>query len=370
MHAATMVAAGVYMVIRAWFVFEGASWAPTLMAWLGAITAFIAATMAITQRDIKKVLAYSTISQLGFMFVGAAGAQPQSGIFHLMTHAFFKAGLFLGAGSVMHAMSDRTDIFEMGGLRKRLPLTHFSFLCYTAAITGFPPLSGFWSKDAILGSALAIDDMWPRWHHFGLTITVLMLLAAAMTSFYMFRLYFLVFTGESRADPHTKEHIHESPPVMTVPLLILALLALVGGLIGTPFGDVFGEFLGGAPELHVPWANMLLGTGSFVLGALGAFVCYWNGVRAPVERFVAAVPWLYQLVFHKYYVDELYDLLFVRPTRWIARAFAQIFDRVLIDGLVGLLARVVDGAGYLVRQVQNGDVQRYLAAMVIGAAVM
>src|SRR5262249_17368267 len=232
-------------------------------------------------------------------------------------------------------------------------------------------LSGFWSKDAILGSDLLVDELWgPRWHHFGLTISTLMLVAAGMTSFYIFRLYFLVFSGESRADPHTKQHIHESPPVMTVPLLILALLSLMAGLIGTPFDDLFGEFLGGAPELHVPWANMALGTLSFAVGFAGAWACYYGGVRAPVTRFVAAVPWLYRVVFNKFYVDELYDLLFVRPTRWLARGFAQVFDRVLIDGLVGLLARFVDGTGYLVRQVQNGDVQRYLAAMVIGAAVM
>src|SRR5262249_31632336 len=154
-------------------------------------TALFAASMAFAQRDIKKVLAYSTISQLGFMFVGAAGAQPQSGIFHLMTHAFFKAGLFLGAGSGMHSMGDRTHIMELGGRRRALPLTHFSFLCYTAAIAGFPMLSGFWSKDAILGSDLSVDTAWPSWHHFGLVITALMLVAAAMTSFYIFRLYYL-----------------------------------------------------------------------------------------------------------------------------------------------------------------------------------
>jgi len=376
-HAATMVTAGVYMVVRLHIFYAfgpSLGLAPHLggaVMIVGCATAFWAASMAFAQTDIKKVLAYSTISQLGFMFVGAAGAVPSSGIFHLMTHAFFKAGLFLGAGSVMHAMSDRTDILEMGGLRKKVPITHACFLLYTLAIAGCPGFSGFFSKDAILGSAAGVDQVLPAWHHFGLATSLVLLAVAAMTSFYMFRLYFLVFSGESRADKHVAAHIHESPPVMTVPLAVLALLSVVGGLVGTPWHDLLGEFLGAPPEVSIPWQNMLGGTAAFAAGLLGAYLCYAGGVRAPVQRFAKGLPWLYDLVKNKYYVDELYDTIIVRPTKLVAHGFADVFDKFLIDSvLVGGLARLVDGIGYLVRRVQNGDVQRYLATMVIGAAVL
>jgi NADH-quinone oxidoreductase subunit L len=376
-HAATMVTAGVYMVVRFSFLYALHSpvglIAPQVggaVMVVGCATAFWAATMAFAQTDIKKILAYSTISQLGFMFVGAAGAAPTSGIFHLMTHAFFKAGLFLGAGSVMHAMSDRTDIMEMGGLRKKIPWTHGTFLIYTLAIAGMPLLSGFWSKDAILGSAAEIPLREPGWHSFGVAIAACMLAIAAMTSFYMFRLYFLVFTGECRANEQVKHHIHESPPVMTVPLVILAVLAILGGFVGTPWKNLLGDFLGAPPE-HVPWAMMPLGTGAFLLGLGVAASLYYEGVREPVRAFVRAAPWLHKLVLHKFYVDELYDVLFVRPLRFTARTLASLFDKFIIDGLfVGGVARLVDAIGYVVRRIQNGDVQRYVAAMVIGAAAL
>jgi NADH-quinone oxidoreductase subunit L len=377
-HAATMVTAGVYMVVRFSFLYALNQPANLIAPHMGGAvmvvgcaTAFWAATMAFAQTDIKKVLAYSTISQLGFMFVGAAGATPATGIMHLMTHAFFKAGLFLGAGSVMHAMSDRTDIMEMGGLRKKLPYTHGTFLIYTLAIAGMPPLSGFWSKDAILGSAASIPLLGPGWHTFGTAIAIIMLAIAAMTSFYMFRLYFLVFTGECRADEHVKHHIHESPAVMTVPLVILAVLSIFGGALETPFHDWFGEFLGAAPELHIPWTMMALGSGAFLAGLALAAMLYYEGVREPVVRFVRTFPWLHKLVKNKFYVDELYNFVFVRPTKFFARTLATFFDKFIIDGLlVGGVARMVDAIGYVVRRVQNGDVQRYVAAMVIGAAAV
>src|SRR5262249_22207860 len=199
----------------------------------------------------------------------------------------------------------------------------------------------------------------------------IMLPIAAMTRFYMFRLYFLVFSGESRADEQVKHHIHESPPVMTVPLVVLAVLAALGGLFGTPWKDLFGEFLGSAPELHAPWAMMGLGTVAFLVVLGGAYVCYFGGVRQPVVTFVRALPWLHKLVKNKFYVDELYDLLFVRTTRVLARTMASFFDKFIIDTvLVGGVARMVDAVGYVVRRLQNGDVQRYVAAMVIGAAVL
>jgi NADH-quinone oxidoreductase subunit L len=375
-HAATMVTAGVYMVVRLSFLYAvvPGSVAPQiggLVMVVGCLTALFAAAMAFAQTDIKKVLAYSTISQLGFMFVGAAGSVPSSGVFHLMTHAFFKAGLFLGAGSVMHAMSDRTDIREMGGLRRRLPITHATFLTFTLAIAGMPPLAGFWSKDAILGSAAGLHINARGWHEFGVAIAVIMLVVAAMTSFYMFRLYFLVFTGESRADEQVRSHIHESPAVMTIPLGVLGLLSIVGGLVGTPFHDLFGDFLGAQPETRIPWVNILLGSGAFLVGLGGAWACYANGERAFPRRFAASFPRLYRTVRDKFYVDEIYDWAFVRPLKVVASAVTNAFDRFLIDGvLVNGSARLVDGVGYLVRRVQNGDVQRYVAVMVLGAGAV
>jgi NADH-quinone oxidoreductase subunit L len=192
-----------------------------------------------------------------------------------------------------------------------------------------------------------------------------------MTSFYMFRLYFLVFSGNCRADENVRHHIHESPAVMTVPLVLLALLSFAGGLVGTPWRDWFGELLGAAPELHVPWVMMALGSGAFIIGLLGAVACYAGGVRAPVVAFVRAMPWLHRLVKNKYYVDEIYGALFVRPLRLLARFLAAFVDKVIIDGLmVGGVARLCDAVGYLARRLQNGDVQRYVSAIVIGAALL
>jgi NADH-quinone oxidoreductase subunit L len=370
-HAATMVTAGVYMVVRLHFLYAAALQVMGAIMVVGTATAVWAALMALAQTDIKKVLAYSTISQLGFMFVGAAGATPHAGIFHLMTHAFFKAGLFLGAGSVMHALGGRGDILQMGGLGKKTRITHATFLVFCLAIAGCPPLAGFFSKDAILGSAMGLDLQIPVWRPFGTVIAIVLVGCAGLTSFYMFRLYFLVFSGSSRAEPDVYAHAHESPAVMTVPLCVLAVLTVLGGLVGLPRHDLLGEFLGATPEEHIPWLNMLLGTAAFGGGLALAAAFYAGGVRAPARRLVAALPLAHRILVNKFYVDELYDWLFIRPLRAIARGSALVIDRVLIDGLlVGGVARVVAAVGYLARRVQNGDVQRYLAVLVIGAAVM
>ena len=226
-HAATMVTAGVYMIVRLNVLFWLAPASMLTVATVGAITAIFAASIGLVQNDIKKVLAYSTVSQLGYMFLAVGVGAFSAGIFHLMTHAFFKALLFLGAGSVIHAMSDKQDIREMGGLRKKMPITFWTFFIATLAISGIPPFSGFFSKDEILWSVFSGE----RGH---IVLWVIGFVAAGMTAFYMFRLVFLTFTGECRADEETKKHIHESPSVMTMPLAILAILAAIGGLVGIP----------------------------------------------------------------------------------------------------------------------------------------
>jgi NADH-quinone oxidoreductase subunit L len=445
-HAATMVTAGVYMVARMHVVFETAPVTLAVVACIGAATALFAATMGIAQRDLKKVLAYSTISQLGFMFVGvgswsaeAHNANYQAGIFHLVTHAFFKAGLFLGAGSVMHALNNEGDIMKMGGLKKWLPHTRWTFLIYCFAIAGIFPFAGFWSKDAILGGLW--DAQWlasgpptnaiehwlfvpgaERMFFFplGHYLYWVMLLAAGCTAFYMFRLYFLVFEGEYRGplpaadahghdahDDHGHSNVasnaahaghghdahdshghgglpHESPPAMTLVLWILAAGSILVGLIGIPeaaipglHADFFGEWL--RPALQ-PFGEET--TRSFWTGAIGAlavagtgigiaFALYSKGVSAAVRNFVAAMPGLYKLVFHKYYIDEVYDFLIVRPLRLIAFVLWKGFDAFFIDLIfVNGVGFVVGGFGKLVKYLQNGDLQRYIVALILGGAAI
>ena len=255
-HAATMVTAGVYMVARLHFLYMLAPRAMELVATIGALTAIYAASIALVQPDIKKVLAYSTISQLGYMFLGVGVGAFASGIFHVMTHAFFKALLFLCAGSVIHALGGEQDMNKMGGLRKHLPITYATMLIATLAISAIPPFSGFFSKDRILESAYNSGHSW---------LWLLGIITAAMTSFYMFRLIFMTFHGDSRVDADKAHHIHESPPVMTIPLIVLALLAIVGGWVGLPDGFLWGNKIGDssrrrsatfAPLLHGSFAML------------------------------------------------------------------------------------------------------------------
>ncbi len=388
-HAATMVTAGVYMVARMSFVYAQSVTASAVVAVVGALTALFAASMAFAQKDIKKVLAYSTVSQLGFMFTAVGVGAYTAGIFHLMTHAVFKAGLFLGAGSVMHAMSGSGDITKMGGLKQKIPHTHLTFKIFCLAIAGIPIFAGFFSKDEIL-AGVASKQLPPGFlPNFGPILWGVLMTAALGTAFYMWRLYYLVFSGECRADEETKHHIHESPPSMTVPLLILGGLTCVVGFLGMP------ALL--AHLLHIPnglaaWLRPVLASSdlqplsagteavlmviALLAAASGIFLArtlYRRGPSLWVHKITASGPGktIHRIVENKFYVDELYDLIIVRPLRWFANVLFQVVDRFLIDlVVVDGSARVVDVVGRVVRWFQNGQVQRYLVAILVGGALM
>ena len=372
-HAATMVTAGVYMVARMNFLFISSEFAMQWVAWTGALTALFAATIGICQRDIKKILAYSTVSQLGYMFVAVGLGAFAAGIFHLMTHAFFKALLFLGAGSVMHAMGNETDIFKMGALRKKMPWTFWTFLIATLAICGFPPLSGFFSKDEILFQAVVSP-------HGSAGLWLFLWVGAAVTSFYMFRLVFVTFFGDAR-DPHLHDHAHESPAVMTVPLVLLALGAALVGFLGIPESwglghNLFERFLEpvvGKPEhgTHVSHTMEMVFVGLSILAALiGLFLAGWFYLRDKgiPSRIAETFPVVYRVVYNKYYVDELYDFLFVRPIHWLSvKVLWKIMDAGIVDdGMVNGTARFFQASARKLRRLQVGDVQSYAFAMAVG----
>ena len=401
-HAATMVTAGVYMMARMHFLFSLSPVALGVVATVGALTALVAATIGLAQFDIKKVLAYSTVSQLGYMVLGVGVGAYGAAVFHLMTHAFFKACLFLGSGSVIHAMGDEQDMRKMGGLREKMPLTFWTFLISTIAIAGIPPLAGFFSKDEILWLTFSGG------HPF---LWLIGFAAAGMTAFYMFRQVFMVFFGENRADEHTKEHLHESPPVMTYPLIVLAVGALFAGFLGVPpalggsnilehwFEPVFAGGHGGghAAHHHVEVIEYVLMAASVGIAAVGIFLAYLIYYRQSLsaDTFTAVgggVP--YQAVFNKYYVDELYHATAVRGTlviSWLCSAFdsrvidfivngvAKVtsvvgwavgrFDHYVIDGLVNGLADVTFGIGNRLRQIQTGNLSIYLYVIVGAIAV-
>ena len=387
-HAATMVTAGVYMVARLSFLFSLSTTAMAVVATVGLLTALAAAFMAFAQTDLKKVLAYSTVSQLGFMFVAVGTGNWAAGVFHLMTHAFFKAGLFLGAGSVMHGMDGSGDIRIMGGLKKYMPITRWTFLIYCLAIAGVPLTSGFFSKDEILAGAFAAEhDGWPVWY--GKALWAGLTLAALGTAFYMWRLYFLVFEGEYRGKAQVA-HPHESPIAMTGPLVVLAFLALVAGFIGIPhvihLGGTAGDVTHFLPnwiglstrtmDLHLAKSTtyILLVVASVVgLAGIGlAYALYGKGPSRWVERFTeGSGKGLYEASKNKLWVDEGYDLAIVRPFRALARGTFEIVDRFIIDTVI------VNGAGFVMstasrvsRWVQNGQVQRYLVGVVLGGALI
>jgi NADH-quinone oxidoreductase subunit L len=378
-HAATMVTAGVYMVARLGALYLLAPAALAIVAGVGALTAVFAAVVALGQSDFKKVLAYSTISQLGFMFVGVGTGNFAGGIFHLFTHAFFKAGLFLCAGSVMHALAGSGDITRMGGLAGKLPWTTWVFRVCWLAICGVPMFSGFFSKDAIVAGAFATEVFGPHLAWVGPTVGAGLLAAALGTAFYMSRLYYLVFTGECRAD--AREHLHESPVEMVGPLLVLGLGALLAGVVGLPsgwsHGDLIGRWLAPAlgPGLEVSsgleWTVMAASTAIAFAGIGVAWLFFGGGAREPARRFVAVLPRLVAAVRGKFFVDEIYDWLVVRPLRGLSRALFVVVDRILIDRLlVGGWTVVVDLIGRSLRLVQAGDVQRYLAVFAIGVAAL
>ncbi len=377
-HAATMVTAGVYMIARTNVLYRLSPAAMMVVTIIGAATALFAATIGIRQNDIKKVLAYSTVSQLGFMFIGVGVGAFAAGIFHLVTHAFFKACLFLGSGSVIHAMSGEQDIRRMGGLWKKIPITAWTFLIATVAIAGFPPFSGFFSKDEILASAWAT----PYFPGVGKLAWALGTLAAFFTSFYMFRLFFLTFFGKFRGTHEQEHHVHESPKTMTVPLIILAALATIGGFIGLPHvigHNWFGAWLhpimpevAGTLEIHIPagseWLVMAISTIVAIAGLLLAMRLYKDRELAADESFERRSPGLAHAIENKYYVDELYGATVVGPLEMTSRFLWKVIDGI-IDGIAALLGFFVRGFGDLLRFFQTGNVRNYALMFFLGVIV-
>ncbi|WP_240676050.1 NADH-quinone oxidoreductase subunit L [Botryobacter ruber] len=378
-HAATMVTAGIYMVVRSNVLFIMAPTTLEFIAVIGLATALLAATIGLAQNDIKKVLAYSTVSQLGYMFLALGVMAFSSSLFHVLTHAFFKALLFLGAGSVIHAMSNEQDIRNMGGLRKALPITFLTFLIGTLAISGIPPFAGFFSKDELLAHVFMHSKvMW----FFGL-------LASFMTSFYMFRLLFLTFFGSFRGTEAQRHHLHESPAVMTIPLIVLAILATFGGFLGIP--AVFGadHFIGNylSPlytyakginatpfePIHLSHETEYLLMGISVAVAVVAIIIAYvmyvkkNTVPAPEDARLAPA---HNLVYHKYYIDELYNALIVRPLMWMSGAFHRFVDVVLVDGVVNGVGKFVMLSGRTLRYAQSGAIGFYLMVMVFSIVLI
>ncbi|MGC2416205.1 MAG: NADH-quinone oxidoreductase subunit L [Candidatus Acidiferrales bacterium] len=380
-HAATMVTAGVYMVARMNPLFSRAPIAMLVVAIVGAVTAFYSATIGLMQTDIKKVLAYSTVSQLGYMFLGCGVGAYAAGIFHLMTHAFFKGLLFLCAGSVIHAMGGEQDMMKMGGLRKKIPITYWTMLIATLAIAGIPGFAGFFSKDEILEAAQSGP-------HANLTLWLLGVAGAALTSFYMFRLIFLTFFGKPRYDEHTV-HVHESPKNMTIPLMILAFLSIFGGWFAAPklIGgiDHFGEFLQPVFTMYAPSTAAVASESAaspglalfhaltgwpVIVGILGLLVAWWFYVKSPEtpKRLAKSLHGLYTLIFHKYYVDEIYAALIVRPLLWIsANLLWHGVDERVIDGTVNGVATVARESGGEARKLQSGNTRSYASWIIIGA---
>ncbi len=394
-HAATMVTAGVYMVARSAALFNAAPVSMSVVATVGALTAVFAASIALVQNDIKRVVAYSTISQLGYMFLGAGVGAYASAIFHLATHAFFKALLFLGSGSVIHGLSGEQDIRKMGGLRKHMPITAYTFLLAALANAGIFPLAGFWSKDQILHAAIASGHVW---------LWALGAAGAFCTAFYMFRLYFVTFEGESRVDHQVAHHIHESPRVMAIPLVILAVFAFAAGFFGmstehspyysfvNPVFPAHGEAAG-----HQGPSELLMAVISVGIAAAGIGLAYQMYMRRRelADRMAERFQGLYRLLLNKYWVDELYIAVFVDFGKWLCHRFWTVdargvdgtvngtswltvllsrasarFDFRGVDGLVNAIADLIQEGSQAFKRVQTGVIQNYLLAMAMGIFVI
>ena len=374
-HAATMVTAGIYMIARSNILFTLSPITLQVVAAIGICTALLAAAIAITQNDIKKVLAYSTVSQLGYMFLGLGVGAFTGAFFHVITHAFFKALLFLGAGSVIHAMSDEQDMRSMGGLKKQLPVTYLTMLIGTIAIAGIPPLSGFFSKDEILAHAFANSKV----------LWVLGFIGALFTAFYMFRMLFLTFFGKFRGTAEQASHLHESPATMTIPLIVLAVLAAVGGLLNVPsvlggnhalanfLSPVFADSVAKTGEFHLEHSTEYVLMGVSALAAIVmAVVAYRQYVSKDTVPVADDAPrgLLARLSYHKFYVDELYDAVIVRPLNALSVFFYRVVDKKGIDGVVNGLARSAGESGKGIRLLQSGNVGFYIFMMVIAVVVL
>jgi NADH-quinone oxidoreductase subunit L len=362
-HAATMVTAGVYMVARLSGIYLNAPEASAVIAAIGVLTAFFAATIAITQNDIKKVLAYSTISQLGFMFVAAGVGAYGVAIFHLYTHAFFKACLFLGAGSVIHALSGEQDITKMGGLARKIPVTFATFAVATAAIAGIPPLAGFFSKDEILWFAFAAESGG------SVLLWATAALTALMTSLYMFRLLWLTFFGAPRMDEKTAHHVHESPLSMTGVLAVLAVLSAIGGFLAVPhFLEPQLPLPAVKPELHHLETPLVVVSVVIALAGLAGAVFLFGGTAERAARARAQFAGLHRLLQGKYFIDELYDRAIGRPLQWISeRIFLGIGDRLLLDGSLNGLAALAQRAAGMLGRIQTGSLHLYALFVLLGS---
>ena len=365
-HAATMVTAGIYMIARSNVLYSLSEVTSNIVAYIGLATALLAATIALKQNDIKKVLAYSTVSQLGYMFLALGVGAYTAAVFHVMTHAFFKALLFLGSGSVIHAMSGEQDIRNMGGLSKKLKLTFFTFTIGCIAIAGIPPFSGFFSKDAILLSAFEKNPV----------LYIVALFTALLTAFYMFRLLFVTFTGKFRGTQEQENHLHESPALMTVPLIILAVLSIIGGFVNIPEvfakgGEKLTEFLSqviakhdGEPVRHTTeYLLMGLSTGLILATILFAWFRFKNYQPKEEKAFG-------KILENKWYVDELYDKIIVNPLSRLAGFLNNIFERYIIDGLVNGVGKAVNYSSRQIRLLQSGQVGSYVLLMVLSILIL
>ena len=375
-HAATMVTAGIYMIARSNILFTLAPLTMNIVAIVGLSTAIVAAFIAITQNDIKKVLAYSTVSQLGYMFLGLGVGAYTGAFFHVITHAFFKALLFLGAGSVIHAMHHEQDMRNMGGLKSKLPITFFTMLMGTIAISGLPPFSGFFSKDEILAHVYEHNP----------TLWVIGVIGAMLTAFYMFRMLFLTFWGSFRGTKDQEKHLHESPKSMTIPLVVLAILSVFGGLIGVP--EVLGghhwlaQFLspvlvytkavsGEAVPLDHATEYLLMGisVGAALLAIIIAYVTYVSRKVLPISD-EENRSFLSKLSYHKFYIDEVYEVLITRPLDAISTFFYKVVDKLGIDGLVNGAGTTAKEASKTLRLIQTGNVGFYIFMMVAGIVAL
>jgi len=369
-HAATMVTAGIYMIARSNLLYSLSETTQNIVAYIGLATALLAATIALKQNDIKKVLAYSTVSQLGYMFLALGVGAYTAAVFHVMTHAFFKALLFLGSGSVIHAMSGEQDIRNMGGLSKKLKITFFTFLIGCLAISGIPPFSGFFSKDAILLAAFEHDERGKI-----LVLYSISLFTALLTTYYMFRLLFITFTGKFRGTQEQEHHIHESPALMTVPLIFLAVLAAIGGFVGIPEvfvkgGDKLSAFL--TPVIATNPEPVSRSTEFFLMGLSGVLVVAtiiftwfrFKNYQPKEEKGFGKV------LENKWYVDELYDKIIVKPLNKLAGFLNNFFERFIIDGIVNGVGRAVNYSSRQLRLLQSGQVGSYVLLMVLSILLL
>jgi len=371
-HAATMVTAGIYMIARSNILFTMAPATQTVIAVVGLATAVLAATIALKQNDIKKVLAYSTVSQLGYMFLGLGVGAYTGAVFHVMTHAFFKALLFLGAGSVIHAMGGEQDMRNMGGLKKYMSITHLTFLLGCLAIAGMPPFSGFFSKDEILAGAFAKNPV----------LWIVGVLTAFMTAFYMFRLYAMTFLGKFRGTHEQEHHLHESPAAITFPLIILAILAVIGGWIGIPevfmhgghrleafLEPVFAQSKAIAAKHEMSHATEYMLMGISVGGAFIALLYAWNKF-SKYQNTGAEETSIGKVLANKWYVDELYDSIVVKPLQSLATFFNNIIEKNIIDGFVNGVGKAVNYGSRQIRLLQSGQVGTYVLLMVFGILIL